>query len=441
MVKLGIERRRNSHLMLKARQHWYNNEGGPFVVDGVNVTRRQMDVHGGPDPTHYRCETCQALEWTSRTTQTNRWHRHSCKNTGRLREEVIASCKRQGSEWWTHMHSCYWYGVAHDPTLNAPKMAVFYTTERGYREFWTRAGFHVNINKQRCFARACQVEPFLLSDMPRIDWKQYDLCLIHNRREVELYPRPTVPIILFCWDPWKGNPQAALNHYQPEHVISPSPQLWLDKMTMPKHTKVWLYAAGEGNYFTHPNLEPTRKCVDLVVLGALSSQHYAPRKAFQRQLESLPGRFLTLHLHEPNHGMTLPEAPLSEYNGFLNVYVDQIGRGRYATFGPCGGEAATIMAMKTYEVLGSGAIPILPEVPDLARLGIEPGVHYIPFSEIRANNKRLAYLLGHYSDHRHIAQAAVKWHQEHADRLLFDGFENVVQAATGGKFPRRRLDG
>ena len=48
-------------------------------------------------------------------------------------------------------------------------------------------------------------------------------------------------------------------------------------------------------------------------------------------------------------------------------------------------------------------------------------------------------LMKDYDSYRYIAENAVKWHQENADRLLFDGFEDVVQAVTRGRYPRRTL--
>lgn len=93
--------------------------------------------------------------------------------------------------------------------------------------------------------------------------------------------------------------------------------------------------------------------------------------------------------------------------------------------------------MKYYELLGSGAIPFLPECPDLARLGIEPGVHYIPLSEIEGDNERAVHYLDNYVHHHHIAVNAVAWHRENADSMLFDGFEKLIMEATGNRYPRR----
>lgn len=335
--------------------------------------------------------------------------------------------------WWSQCHHNYWFALGCDPTLKAPKMAIFFH-QRGYAEYFNHGGFHVTINKKRCFAQAAQHDIYLTENFDSVDWTKYDVALIHNRREMDVMKKPPIPVVMFGWDCWKGNPQAAINYVRPEYLISPSPQLWQNMMKMPG-TKVRLYAASEGNYFTRPNTSP--KSVDLVVLGALSSRFYKPRKELNAQLESLPKRYLRLHLHEPNHGMAKPDKPLSERNGFLNVYINQIGRGRYSVFGPCCGDAEPVMAMKTYECLGSGSVPILPEVSDFKYLGIEPFIHYIPFSEIQNDNKRLMFFLDHYGDYKHIAESAVKWHQENADRLLFDGFENVILEATRGNFEKR----
>jgi len=420
-------------LLLETRQHWFNNQPGTIRANGINITRADIQLHGGPSPEYNKCETCQSMEWASRVTQTNRWANHVCNLDNTTQDKCRSSCRKQGHMQWSHCHSNYWFALGCDPTLKAPRMAVFFH-ERSYNGFYEHGGSHVTINKRRCFAQAAQIDLHLTENFASVDWSKYDIALVHNRREMPKMEKPPVPVIMMCWDPWKGNPQAAINYLRPEYILSPSMKLWTRLMNMPG-TKPRLYAAGQGNYFARPNMD--KKCVDLVVLGALSSQHYRIRKEFNQQLESLSERYLRLHLHEPGHGHAKPDKPLSELNGFLNVYVNQIGRGKYAVFGPCCGEASNILAMKTYEVLGSGAIPILPEVEDMKQLGIEPFIHYIPFSEVFNNNARLSFFIDNYKDFKHIAVSAVKWHKENADRLLFDGFENVIREATKNRFAKR----
>jgi hypothetical protein len=96
--------------------------------------------------------------------------------------------------------------------------------------------------------------------------------------------------------------------------------------------------------------------------------------------------------------------------------------------------------MKHYECLASGAVPILPASPDLHRLGIKPMVHYIPLAKVWRNNKSLAKFLSHYNEYRSIAVNAVKWAKENMDRMLFDGFEDLVQEVTAQKYPRRLIE-
>ena len=95
------------------------------------------------------------------------------------------------------------------------------------------------------------------------------------------------------------------------------------------------------------------------------------------------------------------------------------------------------MVGKYYEALGSGAIPIFPEVPDLKLLGIKPFEHYIPLSEVEGDNEKLAFYLDHYQEYKHIAESAVNWYRQNSDKMLFEGFEEVVRSITKYEYPKR----
>jgi hypothetical protein len=89
--------------------------------------------------------------------------------------------------------------------------------------------------------------------------------------------------------------------------------------------------------------------------------------------------------------------------------------------------------------LGSGAIPIFPEVPDLKLLGVKPFEHYIPLSEIEDNPERLTYFLDHYNDFKYIAQNAVDWYKKVSDKMTFNDFENLIREITVFQFPQRLI--
>jgi len=73
-------------------------------------------------------------------------------------------------------------------------------------------------------------------------------------------------------------------------------------------------------------------------------------------------------------------------------------------------------------------------------LGIQPNEHYIPLSEIWRNNTRLEQLLSHPDDYAHIAKNAVAWCEENAEKMQFDGFEDLVREVTGKRYPKRLLE-
>jgi hypothetical protein len=119
---------------------------------------------------------------------------------------------------------------------------------------------------------------------------------------------------------------------------------------------------------------------------------------------------------------------------YLNKWSEYLASAAYVTFGRM---KYPIMVSKYYEVLGSGAIPIFPEVPDLKLLGIKPFEHYIPLSEIEGNNERLKYFLDHYDDFKYIAKNAVNWYKRVSDKMIFEDFENLIREITNYRYPKR----
>jgi len=121
---------------------------------------------------------------------------------------------------------------------------------------------------------------------------------------------------------------------------------------------------------------------------------------------------------------------------YANAWSEFLGSARYVVFAGIAEEPQAVF-FKYYEVLGSGAIPIMPNAPDLKLLGVEPWIHFIPLDSVWKNNTQMQFYLSHYDEYKHIAESAVRWHQENADKLLFDGIEDLVQEITNGKYPRR----
>jgi len=124
---------------------------------------------------------------------------------------------------------------------------------------------------------------------------------------------------------------------------------------------------------------------------------------------------------------------------YLNKWSEFLSSARYVTFGGNWGVCAEYVSNKVYEALGSGAVPILPEVGDFKVLGIEPMVHYIPVSQIWKNNARLEELLNNYDEYKYIAENAVQWYEKNVDRMLFTDFEDMIHELLGRRYPKRLL--
>lgn len=297
-------------------------------------------------------------------------------------------------------------------------------------------------NLRAQLARCCQVDA---SRDLQHDWSAYDLLLMMNTGRTTLLadPRPSLPIVMYCHDMWGQGFQRVLDHYQPEYILTPYPTPWIGRFDIPASSTVWFYPPLAGTFYTRPNLDPDRKRLDLLVIGTHESWLYRPRVAYNAQLHSLPDRYrveFSHHFGSTSHDRMGPVLfPTS--NGpvpYMNKWSEYLSTARYVTFGPCVPPwASEFLLMKYGECLGSGAIPIMPEVADLALLGVKPMEHYIPLSEVWEDNTRMCYYLDHYEDHRHIAQAAVTWYQDNADALIYDRFEDFVQTITEHRYPRR----
>jgi len=113
-----------------------------------------------------------------------------------------------------------------------------------------------------------------------------------------------------------------------------------------------------------------------------------------------------------------------------------LGSAKYTIFGRM---KYPILVWKYYETLGSGAIPIFPEVPDLKLLGVKPFEHYIPLSKIEGDSERLKYFLDNYDKYKYIAENAVRWYEQNENKLLFGDFEEVIRELTNYKYPKRLI--
>lgn len=442
---MPMARRGTSELVRAARIFWYNNQDGAFDVRGVPITRQQIQMYGGPRVELDACRTCQESEWLSRVTQANRFQEHDCPTSKRARW----LCERQGHDEWSYLHQDFTFSLGCDPKLDAPK-CLYLVDGLVYRWHLTQGGNHLALNRRRGFAQAFQHDCATISHAAHIEWQNYDLLFINNRKAAPFFERPPgIPMIMWGHDIWGGYAQDRLDHYKPEVLLASCPHAWRHNFKIPSGTDVVSYFASASNFYTRPNLRGRRKRIDLLAIGERRGGVYAPRVELDSQLRQLnKRRFDVRFSHRPPRRPTRNREPLSmDKNRYLNVYSAHLGTARFVIFGPCGSKGAKpgrnkrsardMMMPKYYECLGSGAVPIMPHVSQLDTLQLEPYRHYIPLADVWGSNAHLAKIMSNYSKHRRVAENAVRWHQENADALLFDHFEDVVRGVTGNKYPRR----
>jgi len=429
-------------LIADVRKCWYNNEGN-IIVNDYEITRMDIFTYGGPSILFKDCPICQSAEWLSRITQSNCYTPHECP-TSALCE---VRCSHQGDELWTHHHQDFSFMHGNDPKLKAPR-GLFVLNPCLQKRFlypptcdtWAKC-------LQRQFAMTCQLD--YVTDktiISRVNWDNYDFLFIFNGDGLPQFPRPPIPIIIYGQDHWK-HPlefyQNHINHFKPDFLLTPFVSLWSQHFTFPDRTEIWLYPLFASQFFTRPNIK--RKTLDLLVLGSNRHDLYRPRHLLNDQIQQI-SQFNIEFNSFPGYFRNSNAGPTEVYNNIMNAtaryankWSEYISLARYAIFGRCDPPASGCLLMKYYECMGSGAIPIFPEVPDLKLLNVKPFVHYIPLSEVEGNNDALIHYLGHYWKYKYIAHNASEWHKNWADRMLFQGFESLIRRITHERYPRRRI--
>ena len=425
-----------TELMEKVRKFWYSNTPGNFILDGESISRKDIFTYGGPNP-EFSCPICQKSEWLSRVRQENLFAPHNCPQAKACKE----LCEKQGSEFWTHFHQNFDFSLGCDDSLPAPKgiYVLFGKKEMFYAQRLEpmERVFH------RQFAFASQ---FDLAEAPwGIDWGKYDFAFMYLPGAMSKFERPPIPVILFAHDIWR-EPKATqwvLEWLKPDVLLTTYPTQWEEYYRIPKSAKVIFHPMFASNFFTRSNF--SQKSIDLLSIGNLRGPLYEERRKLTEQLKNFQKQYPSYKIKFSHIVGTIEPAPEKglEYTDsqgntirYLNKWSEYLGSAKYAVFGKM---KYPILVGKYYETLGSGAVSIFPQVPDLKLLGVKPFEHYIPLSEVEGNNARLKYFLDNYNDFKYIAENAVKWYKKNSDKMLFNSFENLIREATNYKFPKRLL--
>lgn len=425
-----------SDLLQAARQFWYNNVPGTFNLGGEEITRQQIHVHGGPALDLDNCPICQKAEWLSRIRQENLYEQHKCQTRGKGK----LRCARQGDELWATYHQDFWFSVGCDSQLDVPKaLIVFHPTRkvRLYERFWAPYCDFLFMNFRRLLAQTCQVE--VVRSVKRADWSKYDFAIYQNLGDGFIFPKPPIPMVMIMYDLWIKDYQSIIDHFQPEYLLTPYPKTVRDNFTF--SGKLHFYPLHDSTFFSRPNLRKDKR-TDLILAGSHRGIMYGPRRDLDKQGDGLAREFAIDFSHRHGalrHRHTGPTEYVEGNNWvrYLNKWSEYLGSANYAAFASFGDKKFQPLFAKYYEIFGSGAVPIVPQIPDLDLLGVEPMVHYIPLEVAWKNRKKWRYILKNHKKYRRIAENAVRWHRENEKRLLFDQFEALVQDVTKDRYPKR----
>ena len=414
-------------LAQEARKFWYSNTPGTFELDKEKISRKTIFTHGGPNP-KFTCPICQKSEWLSRIKQKDIFVPHDCSQS----KECQTLCSHQGNELWTHEHQNFDFFSGCNPNLPAPKCLFLNDVpSRNYKKYFTPCCDQGGRVFRRQWAYSCQVD--MVRKPVNINWDNYDFLFIDISGCEQRFTRPNIPIILYGHESWAEPKkyQEIIDWLKPDIFMTSYPTQWKENYRFPSKTKIAFYPLFSSRFFARPNLSDKR--LDLLVIGATCAPVYKARVDLDRQISKLAGYKI-----EFSHLLGYKGARQKKENyHYLNKWSEYLSSARYVVFGKIIDPRKQALFFKYYETLGSGAIPIFHEVPDLKLLGVNPFEHYIPLSEIENNNDRLTYFLDHYEDYKYIAKNAVKWFNKVSDGMLFNGFEENIRQITNYKYPKR----
>jgi len=431
-----------SKLIRAVREFWFNNEAGPFMLDDYPVARAGIHKYGGPAREFDACPVCQKAEWISRLEQRPLFVGHKCPTAA----DCKVQCERQGDDMWSPFHQDFWFAFKCDSRLNAPRgIFVLPRARYGflYERFMRRHCDGWFNAMRRGFAQACQLE--VVESGQNVQWSDYDFLFMQNMGALTpRFEHPHIPIIMCASDFWGDTTksQAVLDWLEPKVLLSPVAIAWRQNYVLSGITDCRLYPSATSRFFTRPNLSVDKQ-LDLLVVGKLAGSMYPQRKVLEAQARTLPSRYKIEYSHEHGEGRNVHVGPVS-FPGrsgvmrYLNAWSAYFGSARYVVFGS-GNMSPRPVFMKHYEALGSGAVPILPDAPELEELGLRPMEHYIPLAEVFQKNERLMHFLDNYERYKVVAENAVAWHQQTVDHLLFDGLEDAVRDVTDFRYPKRLI--
>ena len=439
----GLIKFPKSELVEKVRYFWYSNIPGNFDLDGEKITRKEIFLFGGPNP-KFTCPICQKAEWLSRIKQKNLFIQHFCVQS----EQCRILCSRQGDELWTNLHQNFDFSIGCDSRLAAPKCLCIASQDKNsigggfYQRFQTPGCDQWMLVFRRRLAYACQVD--IVRSPVGVDWENYDFVFIQNLGTNQKFPQPPIPVIMYGHDFWpledKGY-QWMIDWLRPDVLLTPYPSQWGKYFRIPQRTKIVFYPFFDSLFFARPNLG--EKKLDLLAIGAVASSVYKKRIPLTKQIAQLKNNYDIEFSHSigafsaewPGPVTYIDETSKSPVY-YLNKWSEYLGSAKYVIFGEM---QFPVLVSKYYEVLGSGAIPIFPEVPDLKLLGVKPFKHYIPLSEVAGNNEKLSHYLDNYDKYKHIAENAINWYKKVSDKIIFEDFENLIREVTGYRYPKRLI--
>jgi hypothetical protein len=132
------------------------------------------------------------------------------------------------------------------------------------------------------------------------------------------------------------------------------------------------------------------------------------------------------------------EGPVGGTTAALLAWSRLLGSARFAMFGETIYKPGWVMR-KDWETMASGAVPVIPDTPDKAELGILPWIHFIPLADVQGRDEALRGLAREHVALSLIAERAVAYSRGVMDELALGGFEEMLLGALEGRYRGRVL--
>lgn len=415
-----------TELIAEVRRVWFTHEV-QFKLQDVVVGRFQLEEYGGPRRLT-SCVTCALAEWQSRIHRVDKFTAHSCSDTAK--QPVVRKwCARASDPLWLPRLRDYNFTLGVDPGLPGLR-CLFVTTDKNPHLY---PGGHAGTQIWRKRLSPFQLDFCTPGEFPGRDISQYNVLILQSSGWTPILKGFKGVVILYGHDHHRAEIGRRVKEVfaagQVDALFTPYPSIWVKYMAIPKRVPVVFTPFLDDPFWAQGSESFASRPLDVFVIGTTSSA-YAERIAIHALLssarDSLPFTVGFNKLARPQiktFGNPDSDACYKSVQKvrLLNAWSEFLSTARIAVFGQ---DNWGYLVAKHAEVLGASSLLVCSQIPDLALLGLKPGVHYIPIRRPVEKEliPQLSYLVKNFSRYQSVLLAGHKWFQQYANYFLYEKF-------------------